>query len=614
MLRTRLALLCRLSAIVALLLVGPVAADESAKTGTILGRVRTFAGDPIPNAKVRLCTQRRPSTPLVTVTSDQSGAFRFDDAPADALYDIWAEAPGFARDLIKRLTVHPQTSTDVGEIILVPGTEIIGRVLDSSGRASAGLKVEFRHFHRYKGRTVYPSDVPAYSATDNDGRFRIRDVPLGIYNLTIRPETLAHAERFGDIDGSNPILDLGDIQLVADQPIKGVVLDDAGSPVPDAEVWMEIDDQRKALSDAQGRFEIRGFDELPKIGHIRAQKRGYVFHQQKPAGGESQKIALQRSAIVSGRAVDSVTGDPINIKQIVMCEYFKDESGEAVIRGCRSMQFDQPSPGAFVSYREWPGIFRLTVTAEGYHPYEELLGELTGMEPLEGIEVKMLPKTVKPHTTFKPAAITGRITHRGKPVSNAWVALWWPIGENDRVNVDIERGRCVPNRWPRTESVLVEADGSFAVTIPEPSDSYMISVEAPGMSPTLHGPLALSASASAKSDIELVQGGTISGRVDGIPEHYRNSAWVVAFQRGPWRSECRVAPDGTFRLDNLPAGEWGLKVGSDGYRDTEVPNRGLNGIPAHYYEEKATPWEAAVGVTLPAGESVTDIVLHWQAE
>ena len=53
------------------------------------------------------------------------------------------------------------------------------------------------------------------------------------------------------------------------------------------------------------------------------------------------------------------------------------------------------------------------------------------------------------------------------------------------------------------------------------------------------------------------------------------ATWVVAFTDTIIRREARVAPDGSFRLDALPPGRYGLKTGHDAYEDPHVP-RGDN--------------------------------------
>ena len=56
------------------------------------------------------------------------------------------------------------------------------------------------------------------------------------------------------------------------------------------------------------------------------------------------------------------------------------------------------------------------------------------------------------------------------------------------------------------------------------------------------------------------------------------------------------------------AGEYGLKVGHDGFHDPDVP-RDLNG-PKEFWELKPEPWKRATLVTVSAGRETSDVELE----
>ena len=72
-------------------------------------------------------------------------------------------------------------------------------------------------------------------------------------------------------------------------------------------------------------------------------------------------------------------------------------------------------------------------------------------------------------------------------------------------------------------------------------------------------------------DIAVTDGGAIEGRVENVPAAMAGQVWVIAFDATILRREALVSADGTFRLEDLPPGRYGLKAGHDAYTDPHVP-------------------------------------------
>ena len=106
-------------------------------------------------------------------------------------------------------------------------------------------------------------------------------------------------------------------------------------------------------------------------------------------------------------------------------------------------------------------------------------------------------------------------------------------------------------------------------------------------------------------DIRCIEGGTISGHVDGIPAAWAGSIWVVAFNRTGVRAEVRAYPNGDFSLTNLPPGEYGLKAGYDGFSDSEVPETGT----LEDWKKSAEPWRRAIVVKVAPARETAEIRL-----
>jgi hypothetical protein len=108
-------------------------------------------------------------------------------------------------------------------------------------------------------------------------------------------------------------------------------------------------------------------------------------------------------------------------------------------------------------------------------------------------------------------------------------------------------------------------------------------------------------------DVACTEGGSISGWVKGAPRGWQGFLWVVAFSKTGIRAETRVAPNGEFSLQGLPAGEYGVKVGHDAFDDAEVPQ---GTVPPEDWERPADPWKRAAVITVRAGEDSAEFELE----
>jgi hypothetical protein len=138
--------------------------------------------------------------------------------------------------------------------------------------------------------------------------------------------------------------------------------------------------------------------------------------------------------------------------------------------------------------------------------------------------------------------------------------------------------------------------------------------EEPGRAPTVAGPITITSKDRALTvDIAVAAGGKIEGRVENVPAAMAGQVWLVAFDAGVIRREVLVAADGTFRLEDLPPGRYGLKAGHDAYVDPHVPRwkAGEKPDPA-MWQKLAEPWQGAVSVTVEPGRTARGVVLDYR--
>lgn len=261
------------------------------------------------------------------------------------------------------------------------------------------------------------------------------------------------------------------------------------------------------------------------------------------------------------------------------------------------------------------------MTAEGYVEGELYLGKIAAKQNLSGIVIK-LRKEGRGHDDDHIRLI-GRVTRDGRTVSFGRVGAWFQRDEFDRVNAGVQRGRTIPS--PRFEMyhAALRPDGTYAIEalkldMGRPG-RWFLAVEEPGHAPVILATPALAAGEKQRTiDLKTVEGGSIAGTVEHVPQAMAGKVWVVVFNENIVRRETRVGRDGTFRLDDLPPGRYGVKVGHDAYRDPHIPK--LSGIGTQQtpeelaaFRKKAEPWQGAVIATVRSGATTSDLRLDFRA-
>lgn len=218
--------------------------------------------------------------------------------------------------------------------------------------------------------------------------------------------------------------------------------------------------------------------------------------------------------------------------------------------------------------------------------------------------------------------VVGRITREGRTVSSGRVGAWFQREEFDRVNAGVQRGRTVPS--PRFEMyhATVHPNGAYAIEGLKLDQGrpgrWFLAFEEPGHAPLiLATPAPMAGENERTIDLNTVEGGSIAGIVEHVPKAMGGQVWVVAFSENIVRRETRVGRDGTFRLDDLPPGRYGVKVGHDAYRDPHIPKVPALGEPRTpedlaAWKKKAEPWQGAVVAVVRSGATTSDVRLDFR--
>jgi hypothetical protein len=589
------------------------AAPVAEPTGELAGTIVDLDGRPVHAGRVWIEGRNNRGKPIATAAIQSDGRFRMGPIGGECHAALLVESPGYGREYREEISIFPGASNEV-RIVLAPGRTVRGRVLGIDRRQAAHLPITAQLFRYEMGNTFNTFGPDVIVKTDSMGNFVLADVPPCALVFEARMPAAALVGQQADILPGVGAQNLAALRIIPDVPIAGSICDESGAMLPNVIVDSDFSGDRTATTDAKGRFVLRGFQaDLVPFVRLRITYPGYAYYQSGLIG-ESRvpvKVTLKRERWISGRLVDAKSGESVAIKSVILCTFERRANGEVVRGGCRLIRFEQPEKGHFrVPYTQ-PDNFHITVTAQGYADGEALVNSPQAYKDVEGIVIKAQRQGSAGPDVLPVQTITVMLTRDGRPVTAAWISLWGEYKERNLPNASMRRGRTVAAGGYISQAVVPSSSGPYSLTIPHQGRWYVV-VEEPNHAPTIRGPLEIRLNETLKLDVPLGSGGTIRGQVRGIPADSAGSWWVVAFDRTVWKAETRIAKDGTFCLDRLPQGEYGLKVGHDGFHDKDAPRRQswADRLPEDVWKTTADPWHGATIVKLTGERQVDDVVLN----
>ena len=274
---------------------------------TVEGRVLSSDGKPIAGARIAQGSDRFGSH-YPDTKSDEQGRFRFANCHAGEMI-LTVQARGYSPDLRKIVVAPGQASVDFA---LEPAHRIRARVVDPQGNPVAGA---FVAADTWRGHRSIEFRVD----TDKEGRFAWDDAPGDEVQFAMGKEGYMALRRKAITASSDELL----ITLIKPLKVKGAVTDaDTGRPVDAFTVVPGIDwgndqkpywERQSARKQSGGHFEF-DFAE-PRPGHlVRIEAEGYL-----PASSRSFKdsegdirfdFALKKGDDLSG-VVLGVDGQPL---------------------------------------------------------------------------------------------------------------------------------------------------------------------------------------------------------------------------------------------------------------------------------------------------------------
>ncbi|MEM7165098.1 MAG: carboxypeptidase-like regulatory domain-containing protein [Planctomycetota bacterium] len=508
------------------------------------------------------------------VTSDGSGEFQFVGLPqldyrVSAGADPWATA-----EVVVNVPVDAEAT-----LILAEAGILVGRVVDELGRGIAAAELSLRGQGGDRIMRWMDRRKPTETKTDSEGNFRVPRMASGPYSVEVEaPGFQDHEER---VELAAGVEEFVEIRLATGGVLRGIVRGDDGKPVADVRVRARGNEGRQGRerggrgrwgggtrpetrTDADGLFL---FDTLAP-GEYQLEFRHDAWLPQEitaKTGDPRIEVALAQGESVRGRVVD-VDGDPIADARISI----RGEGRRARPRGGRS-----DAQGFFVVAGIQDAEQTIEVRARGFTNWES---ELAGTSDLG--DIVLAPAVVLAGVVLDPD---------GKPLPGVRVR-----GQLDQGNQGIEFGRGGRGDRGRggrgqrgwmgrrvTVSDTTDADGVFAVELPEPEGSWNLTARSSGLQEASSGPIAVRGADITDLVLQLQVGVILSGTVTG-PSGEGIKGATVSLRSGRGRggfggfggrrggSATRTEADGTYQMTGVTPGEFTLRVTAEGYAQGEV--------------------------------------------
>ncbi len=353
---------------------------------TLRGTVVSARGAPIGGAQIAVrahgSTSDRDATRVVGIerfqpisvvsTSAADGSFELGPVP-EGPWSASVSHPEFLPSSSDLDPAHPDTV-----VVLDPGQDLSGRVLDPHGKPLAGAEVSARTPGAY-----------ARSTTGADGGFTLRPLEAS-ENAFVRVEADGHA-----LCARQPVVvgagGDGFLEFVLEPPVRiaGRVRDPAGRPLAFARLrvegerllvydgvdygerttWEWAAGRNEAVADADGRFAFEPLyeGEFELLVSPAATPRAHASFRVR-AGREDLDLEVDVAAlervVFAGRVTDARTGEPVVGSTLTPMAL-----GPGGSRSGRNVALAPDAEGRFRLAGFEPGSYQLIVSAPGYAPW-----------------------------------------------------------------------------------------------------------------------------------------------------------------------------------------------------------------------------------------------------
>jgi protocatechuate 3,4-dioxygenase beta subunit len=483
-----------------------------------------------------------------TAWTAEDGGFRLSGLAPTTRYKVTAQEPGYATTGEAIVTPAPGERGELVEIVLPVGRRVLGTVLTVDDLPIAGATVTLHRplggdlrsafFQRFRGR----QEAPATATTDGEGRFEVRDLGPGRYDLEVQAEGFAATTIRGvEIPAGGGQSELGTVILEPGVSLAGQVVDEDGAPLEGASVGaspargmgLPFPLGGRAVegveTDAEGRFLLQDLKAGESIdlgvgleGYLGRSLPGVAVPREAPL-----EIVLETAAQIAGQVVNE-KDEPVPNAVVLL-----SQQGSAFRGGQQHERTGED--GTFLFGTVEPGSYTLMARQRGALPSEERTLAVTKGQAVSAVTLVLR----------RGATVEGQVfSNDGNPVHGARVG-------------SVQSSSMNPMNPMASLFVSAETDGDGHYRLEGvPPGSLSLEANHPGHSRAVRD-LEVRPGTN-RLDFTLESGTEVAGRVvTALGEPIAGAAVQLMGMSGRFGGpEAVTGGDGVFRIPSVPSGSY----------------------------------------------------------
>ncbi len=524
--------------------------------GRIAGRVVGPEGKPLADAIVTATAADGSLFAMVregrgAQRTDGEGKFVFDGIAAGNKYTVRATKEGLAAQDEGPIPVEAGTDRGDLELKLDAGASLAFRLVTAQDAPvkDVGARLQPQGGGRRRGLAFAANEVDRDKiAPLGDGKFVIKALDAGTFDLTLQPPDFADVTREGVKLKSGETTDLGTMRVKESKSIAGRISDTSGQPVANASIsalWLDGDGRfsREASSGSDGRFRLAGLGDQP-LRNLSVRATGYADASREGAmpGDTAVDFTLEKTGSVVGRVLLQGGAVPaaFRVQAFPEAKEKQERPGFRIVIGNRPDEdqvFTDPS-GNFRLDGVEPGVVTISATADGKAPTRK-----SGLKVVSDQVVDVGTITLEDGRALRGRVVAAK---DDAPLPGATVSVSPPQGFMMSSGRNTTAGLAISG-----------LDGRFEIVGLEPR-TYAVDASQPDYSPN-SGRVEIGADADTDDFvIKLSRGGAITGLVrDGQKQIQANvQVLLTKVPMGGGPQTASTGPDGRYSFEKIAPGEY----------------------------------------------------------
>jgi len=483
--------------------------------------------------------------------TDADGKFAFDGIVAGNKYTLRATKEGLGSRDEGPIPIDAGTDRSDLELKLEAGAMLAFKLVTAQDTPvkDVDLRLQPQAAGRRRGMSFAAGDVDRDKiVSQGDGKFLIKALDAGTFDLTLQPPDFADVAREGVKLKGGETTDLGTIRVKESKSIAGKVVDTNGQPIAGASIsamWVDADMRlaRESKTGPDGRYRLAGLGDQP-LRNVMVRAPGYANATREAAspGDTAVDFTLEKTGSLVGRILlpGGTAPAAFRVQAFPEAKEKQERSGMRIVIGGRQDEdqiFTDPS-GNFRLDGVEPGTVTLTANADGKAP-----GRKSGLKVASDQVTDVGTITLEDGRVLRGRVVSAK---DDAPVPGATVSVSQPQSFMMTVGRDNAAGVAI--------SAL---DGRFEIAGLEPR-AYAIDVTQPDYSPN-SGRVEISPDADTDDFVvKLSRGGTITGLVRDAQKQILPNAGVlltkIPMAGGP--QTVSTGPDGRYTFEKIAPGEY----------------------------------------------------------